>query len=66
MDRPPVFADRADAGRRLADALRRPPAAPTAPTAPVVCGVPRGGVVVAAEVAAALGSPLRAIVARKV
>ncbi len=66
MDRPPVFADRADAGRRLADALRGPSAAPAALAVPVVCGIPRGGVVVAAEVATALGAPLRAIVARKV
>ena len=69
MDRPPVFADRADAGRRLAAALRSSPVVPAAsptPPIPVVCGIPRGGVVVAAEVAAAFGAPLRAIVARKV
>ncbi len=60
MDRRPVFADRADAGRRLADALRG------RADDPVVAGIPRGGVAVAAEVAAALDAPLRAVVARKV
>jgi putative phosphoribosyl transferase len=58
-----VFADRRDAGRQLADALRvRGLAEPGA----VVAGIPRGGVVVAAEVARVTGLPLRAVVARKV
>jgi putative phosphoribosyl transferase len=57
-----VFADRADAGRRLGAALLARSALPDA----LVCGIPRGGVVVAAEVARVLGRPLRAIVARKV
>jgi predicted phosphoribosyltransferase len=61
VDRGEVFADRADAGRRLAALLRGRPLGDT-----VVCGIPRGGVVVAAEVAAALDAPLRAVVARKV
>ena len=61
MDRDEVFADRADAGRRLATVLRDRPLGDT-----VVCGIPRGGVVVAAEVATALRAPLRAVVARKV
>jgi putative phosphoribosyl transferase len=56
-----VFADRVDAGRRLGATLSAHAAAPV-----VVCGIPRGGIVVAAEVAAALGAPLRAVVARKV
>ncbi len=66
-----MFADRRDAGRRLAAVLqvelaeRVPdPAAPAHDV--VVCGIPRGGIVVAAEVATALGVPVRAIVARKV
>ncbi len=63
MDRPPVFADRADAGRHLTDALR---GITGVLNDPLVCGIPRGGVVVAAEVAAGLGVPLRAVVARKV
>jgi len=61
VDRGEVFADRADAGRRLAALLRDRPLGDT-----VVCGIPRGGVVVAAEVASALDAPLRAVVARKV
>jgi putative phosphoribosyl transferase len=58
-----VFADRRDAGRRLADALR---ARRLVETDAVVAGIPRGGVVVAAEVARVTGLPLRAVLARKV
>ena len=57
---PPVFTDRADAGRQLADlllGLRGPDT--------VVAGLPRGGVLVAAEVAGALGAPLDVILVRK-
>ena len=54
------FADRADAGRRLADAL-----AARKDDQPVVLGLPRGGVAVAAPVAAALHAPLDVIVVRK-
>lgn len=61
MDRGDGFADRVDAGRRLGAAVRA-----HVDGTPVVAGIPRGGVVVAAEVAAALDAPLRAIVARKV
>jgi putative phosphoribosyl transferase len=55
------FRDRADAGRRLAAALvnykeRRP----------AVLALPRGGVPVAAEVAAALNAPLDLILVRKI
>jgi predicted phosphoribosyltransferase len=57
-----VFADRVDAGRRLAERLRGVDLGPET----LVCGIPRGGVVVAAEVARALALPLRAVVARKV
>lgn len=55
-----MFEDRVDAGRRLArclDHLRGPEL--------VVLGLPRGGVVVAAEVARALGAPLDVLVVRK-
>lgn len=55
-----VFADRADAGRRLAARLSYLQGGPM-----VVLGLPRGGVPVAAEVAAALGAPLDIVVVRK-
>ena len=55
-----TFSDRTDAGSRLAarlGAYRR--------DQPVVIGLPRGGVVVAAAVARALDAPLDVVVARK-
>jgi predicted phosphoribosyltransferase len=55
-----AFDDRRDAGRRLAGLLGH-----LAPEAPVVLGLPRGGVPVAAEVSAALEAPLDVIVVRK-
>jgi len=55
------FEDRADAGRRLAALLVADP-----PPDPVVLGLPRGGVPVAAEVARALAAPLDVLVVRKV
>nr|WP_309110718.1 phosphoribosyltransferase family protein [Saccharothrix sp.] len=55
------FADRADAGRVLADALRR-----FEWTDPLVLGLARGGVPVAHEVALALGAELDVAVARKI
>ena len=54
------FRDRTDAGRQLAARLEHLRAADV-----VVLGLPRGGVPVAAEVAAALGAPLDVIVVRK-
>ncbi len=54
------FTDRADAGERLAEAL-----AHLRGESPVVLGLPRGGVPVAAAVATALGAPLDVIVVRK-
>ncbi len=56
-----VFKDRSDAGRRLAEQLE-----PFRDEQPVVVGIPRGGVPVAAEVARALGAPLDVAVVRKV
>src|SRR5437764_5023223 len=55
-----LFADRADAGRRLADIL------PPLDGDVLVLGLARGGVPVAAEVARALGAPLDVLVVRKV
>jgi putative phosphoribosyl transferase len=54
------FADRYDAGRRLAAHL-----AGKRLTSPLVLALPRGGVPVAYEVAAALDAPLEVVVARK-
>jgi putative phosphoribosyl transferase len=56
-----LFADRADAGRQLASRLGHLRGQPV-----VVLGLPRGGVVVAAEVARALEAPLDVIVVRKI
>lgn len=61
MSEPPIFADRAAAGRALAPLLAR-----FRGDAPLVLGLPRGGVPVAREVARALGAPLDVCVVRKV
>ncbi|GAC1338870.1 MAG: phosphoribosyltransferase [Acetobacteraceae bacterium] len=70
------FRDRRDAGRRLAAALHQrglvepavigPPVIGPVLIGPVVIGLPRGGVPVAAEVAAALGAPLDILLVRKI
>ncbi|MFE0464952.1 phosphoribosyltransferase, partial [Kitasatospora sp. NPDC058965] len=54
------FADRVTAGRQLARRLRH-----LADRQPVVLGLPRGGVPVAAEVARALDAPLDVVLVRK-
>jgi predicted phosphoribosyltransferase len=59
-----MFADRADAGRLLGAAVRERVA--TASGAPIVLGLPRGGVPVAAEVAEALSCELDVLVVRKI
>jgi len=56
-----TFADRQDAGRQLARHL-----ANQRVSADLVLGLPRGGVIVAAEVARELGLPLAALVVRKI
>lgn len=55
-----IFEDRVDAGRQLAVRLEALRAAD-----PVVLGLPRGGVPVAAEVARHLGAPLDVVLVRK-
>lgn len=55
------FQDRTEAGRQLAAALAR-----YRDRQPVVLALPRGGVPVAAEVAAALAAPLDLIMVRKI
>jgi predicted phosphoribosyltransferase len=55
-----LFRDRQDAGRRLAEKLRG-----YAGTDAIVLALPRGGVPVAAEVAARLGVPLDVFMVRK-
>ena len=56
-----MFGDRRDAGRQLAQALRRLPLHD-----PVVLALPRGGVPVAVEVAQALDAPLDLLLVRKI
>lgn len=60
MSVPKPFADRTDAGRRLAAALTH-----LSLDQPVVVALPRGGVPVAREVADALGAPLEVMLVRK-
>lgn len=54
------FRDRTDAGRLLASGLEH-----LRGERPVVLGIPRGGVIVAAEIAKALDAPLDVLVVRK-
>lgn len=57
-----MFTDRIEAGRRLAEAMHEYAGSPDT----IVLGIPRGGVIVAAEVADALGLPLDVVVASKI
>lgn len=56
-----IFHDRRDAGKKLSRRLMK-----YANKDVVVLGVPRGGIIVAAEVAEALKAPLDVIIARKI
>jgi len=60
LDTGPLYRDRVDAGAQLARALSAYQGKET-----LVLGIPRGGVVVAAQLAQALGAELDVIVARK-
>lgn len=53
-----IFSDRREAGRKLGEALGKRPGA-------LVLGIPRGGVVVAAEVAEQTGGTLDVVIPRK-
>ena len=57
----PLFEDRREAGRQLAQALAR-----YRDSDPVVLALPRGGVPVGFEVAKALGAPLDVLIVRKI
>jgi putative phosphoribosyl transferase len=59
--KPMKYADRRDAGRRLAAAL-----AHLKDRRPVVLALPRGGVAVGFEIAKALGAPLEIVLVRKI
>ena len=60
MSASPRFADRREAGRALAAELEY-----VRDASPIVFGIPRGGVVIADEVARGLGCPLDLLVVRK-
>ena len=56
-----LFADRSDAGKHLASALRD-----LVDKDDIVLAIPRGGVVVGYEIAKTLGLPLDVIIPRKI
>jgi dienelactone hydrolase len=62
IEKPIVLRDRRDGGRRLVPELKRYRAQPAA----IVLGLPRGGVVTAAEITAGLDLPLDVIISRKI
>ena len=61
MAEPRLFADRREAGRKLAAKLLR-----FRDAAPIVLALPRGGVPVGFEIARALGAPLDIVLVRKI
>ena len=56
-----IFRDRTDAGRKLANALRR-----YRGSGVIVYALPHGGVVLGVQVAESLGAPLDSIIVRKI
>lgn len=61
-----LFVDRSDAGRRLADRVAGYLRDRAVTERPLVLGLPRGGMVVAAEVARAVNGDLDVVVSRKI
>lgn len=61
-----MFADRTEAGKKLAAELTRIVAEDPALTDPVVLALPRGGLPVAIEIARALKAPLDLVLVRKI
>ncbi|SFB73411.1 phosphoribosyltransferase [Tropicimonas isoalkanivorans] len=61
-----IFADRRDAGRKLAEAVNSLLARHPGIDDPVLLALPRGGVPVAWEVARAIGAPLDLVMVRKI
>lgn len=61
MSEPIVFQNRVEAGQKLAQALEK-----YREDKPVILGMPRGGVVLAYEIAKELQAPLDVIIARKI
>ena len=66
MSNPTLFEDRADAGRRLAEALRDLGLSERDLKNTLVLAIPAGGVPVGKEIATALGVPLELMVVRKI
>jgi putative phosphoribosyl transferase len=65
LERMRMFADRHDAGKRLGRRLRTDLGTRAGRQDVIVIGLPRGGVIVAGEVATQLGAPLDIVVVRK-
>jgi predicted phosphoribosyltransferase len=63
MNQDIIFKDRQEAGRQLAEVLKKQT---FSKTDVVILGIPRGGVVVADEVAKAFSAPLDVVICRKI
>jgi putative phosphoribosyl transferase len=61
------YVDRADAGRRIAEYVAAVlPDHPEGGRRPIILGIPRGGVIVAGQIATALSADLEVVLARKI